>query len=112
MPPLEPLDEFHYHHRLREAGGVALVLFSSPTCGTCRVVERRLPEAAPAGTRLFRVDVQASQALARAYEVFHLPALLLYRDGLYHARLDCEVSAPALHAAVREALAAPPQEEP
>jgi thioredoxin-like negative regulator of GroEL len=112
MPALEPLDEFHYHHRLRDAGGVALVLYTSPTCGTCRVVERRLPEAAGDAVKLFKVDVQVSQALARAHDVFHLPTLLLYRDGRFHARLDCEVSRSALGQAMAVALAAPAQEEP
>ena len=112
MPPLEHLDEFNYPHRLRAAGGVALVLFSSPTCGTCRVVEQRLPGAAPAAVHLFKVDVQTSQGLARAHEIFHLPALLLYRDGVFHAHLACEVSPIALRDALATALAAPAQEEP
>lgn len=112
MAALEPLDEFRYHHRLREAEGAALVLFSSPTCGTCRVVEGRLAEAAPAGVSLFKVDVQLSPALARAHDIFLLPGLLLYRDGEFHARLDCEVSRPALERALAAALAAPAQEEP
>lgn len=106
------LDEYHYHARLLEAGGVALVLFSSPTCGTCRVVERRLPLAAPAGTHLFKVDVQQASGLARAFDVFHLPALFLYRDGHFHARLACEISVPALREAMERALAEAPEEEP
>jgi hypothetical protein len=112
MPELEPLDEFHYYHRLREAGGAALVLFSSPTCGACRAVEQRLPRSVPPGVGLFKVDVQISPALARAHDIFHLPELLLYRDGHFHARLACEITPPALAAAIREALAQPPQEEP
>jgi thiol-disulfide isomerase/thioredoxin len=112
MAALEPLDEFRYHHRLREAEGAALVLFSSPTCGSCRVVEGRLTEVAPAGVSLFKVDVQLSPALARAHDIFHLPTLLLYRNGEFHARLDCEVSRPTLERALVAALAAPAQEEP
>lgn len=112
MSALEPLDEFHYHHRLRDTAGVALVLFTSPTCGTCRVVERRLPEAAGSHAKLFKVDVQVSTALARAHDIFHLPALLLYRDGAFHARLDCEISQATLKAAITQALAASAQEEP
>lgn len=109
---MEELDEFTLHRRLAAQPGVSLVLFGSPTCGTCRSVERRLPAAAPGEARLFKVDVQHAQALARAYEVFHLPALFLFRDGHYHARLDCEVTAAALGRAIAEALARPAQEEP
>lgn len=106
------LDESRYHPRLLETGGIAVVLFTSPTCGTCRVVEQRLPEAVAAGTHLFKVDVQQATGLARAFEIFHLPTLLLYRDGHFHARLNCEISAPALRAAMARALAQPGEEEP
>ena len=85
---------------------------SSPTCGTCRRVERLLPAAAPADARLFKMDVQRASGLARVFEVFQLPALFLFRDGRYHARLDCEVMLAALDEAIHAALAAPPQEEP
>lgn len=106
------LDEATYHHVLAQARPLALVLFSSQGCGTCRVVEQRLPESAPADTALFKVDVQVASALARAFDVFHLPTLLLYVDGHYHARLDCEVTSTALRAAIEHALQQPPQEEP
>ncbi len=109
---MEVLDEFNLHQRLAQSAGVSLVLFTSPTCGTCRHVEQRLPQAVPPGTRLYRVDVQQAQALARAYDVFHLPALFLFRDGRYHARLDCELTPTALQATIERALAAPAQEEP
>jgi len=106
------LDESRYHRLLLETGGIALVLFSSPACGSCRVVEQRLPQAVPAGTHLFTVDVQQATGLARAFDIFHLPTLFLYRDGHFHARLDCEITAPALRAALARALAGQPQEEP
>lgn len=106
------LDETHYHPRLSATGGIAVVLFSSTSCGSCRAVEKRLPEALPPGTHLFKVDVQQATGLARAFEVFHLPTLLLYRDGHFHARLECEISAAALRAAMARALARAAEEEP
>ena len=112
MAVFELLDEFNYHRRLQATDGLALVLFSSPGCGVCRVVEARLPGVAPAGVRVFKVDVQTSLGLARALEVFHLPSLFLYRDGHYHARLDTALHPGLLRAAIDAALAAPAQEEP
>lgn len=113
MSALTPLTEFDYHQRLAEVPGVALVLFSSPECGSCRAVERRLPEAAgDRVTALFKVDVREATALARAFDVFHLPTLFLYRDGRFHAVLQSEVTAQALQRAIAAALAAPAQEEP
>lgn len=113
MPPVfQPLDEFDYHRRLAATEGLALVLFASAGCATCRQVERLLPGAAPAGTRLFKVDAQKSLALTRAFDLFHLPGLFLYRDGRYHARLDCQVAPASLHPAIEQALARPAEEEP
>ena len=106
------LDESRYHPMLLELGGIALVLFTSPSCGSCRVVEQRLPLAVPAGTHLFKVDVQHATGLARAFDIFHLPSLLLYRDGHFHARLDCEVSASALRVELARVLDGPAEEEP
>lgn len=109
---LQPLDESSYHRHLARTQGLALVLFSSESCGTCRVVARRLPLSAPDAMQLFVVDVQVAAALARAFEVFHLPTLLLYVDGHYHARLDCEVTPTHLAAAIEHALQQPAEEEP
>jgi len=104
------LDESNFHARLREQLGPVLVIFSHAGCGTCRQVERLLPGATT--LPLFRVDAAASSGLTRALEVFHLPALFLYRDGHYHARLDCAVTPTSLTAHIAAALAAPAQEEP
>lgn len=106
------LDESSYHRRLAQTPGIALVLFSSPACGTCRVVERRLPEAAPVGASLFKVDVREATGLAREFGIFHLPELFLYSHGQFHARLNCEVGATALGVALDKALAMPAEEEP
>lgn len=108
----QPLDEFDYHPRLAGSDGLALVLFASAACPTCRAAERLLPLAAPAGTALFMVDAQQSLALTRAFDLFHLPGLFLYRDGRYHARLDCLLTPEALRPAIAAALARPAEEEP
>lgn len=112
MSRFESLRAHDYHHRLAATPGIGLVFFSSPECGTCRRVEVLLPDAAPEGTRLYKVDVQRDAALARAFDIFHLPDLFLYRDGRFHARLDSAVTPVALGRAIDAALAAPAQEEP
>ena len=108
----ESLDEFNYHHRLAANSEPSLVMFSSPACGTCRRVEALLPAAAPNGMQLFHVDVAASQGLAKAFDIFHLPDLFLYLDGRFHARLNCEVTPTALSRAIEQAQSAPAQDEP
>lgn len=109
---MHPLDEVTYYSQLAQTRALALVLFTSPTCGTCRVVERNLPASAPPAAQLFKVDAQVAAALARAFEVFHLPTLFLYLDGHYHARLNCEVTPAKLRAAIDQALQRPAEEEP
>ncbi len=113
MSQLIALTEFDYHQRLARVPGAVLVLFSSPECGTCRAVEQRLPAAA--GDRVaavFKVDVQQCMALARSFDIFHLPTLFLYRDGHFHAVLEAEITPDALQRAIADALARPAQEEP
>jgi thiol-disulfide isomerase/thioredoxin len=57
-------------------------LFSGPHCGACRKAGAVLPQAmAGRAEHLSKVDVEKSIALAREYEKFHLPALLLFVDG-------------------------------
>jgi thioredoxin 1 len=107
---LAPLSEFDYHATLARTAGASLVVFGS---GACRKVENLLPGAAGSSiAALFKVDVQQATALARQYALFHLPALFLYHDGLFHAELQCEVTPSALRQAINNALAKPAQEEP
>jgi thioredoxin 1 len=107
------LDESSYHRRLAQTPGIALVLFSSPAV-------RYLPGrgAASAGSRAggcepcSRWMCREATGLAREFEIFHLPELFLYSHGQFHARLNCEVGATALGAALDKALAMPAEEEP
>lgn len=110
---LQPLTEFDYHHTLARTPGASLVLFSSPDCGGCRTLERLLPAAVGDAVRAcFKVDVQQATALARQYDLFHLPMLFLYKDGHFHAVLRSEITPTRLQDAIRAALANPPEEEP
>jgi glutaredoxin len=112
--PFSPLDEFGFHHRLAQTPGTALVMFTGQGCSSCRAWKRLLADYAARhpDLHLFEVDAGHAQALAREFGVFHLPALFLYRDGHYHCALHSEARPEALAAALRAALAAPPQEAP
>jgi thioredoxin 1 len=110
---LKDLTEFDFHPTLARTEGLTLVLFSSPTCGSCRAVEKRLPKAAEGSvTDVFKIDVQQSTGLARAFDVFHLPALFLFVEGHFHAQLKCEIAPAKLQQAIEDALAMPAEEEP
>jgi thioredoxin-like negative regulator of GroEL len=105
--------EGDFHQTVSQWAGRTLLVFSQPGCGACRVAEASVP-AALAGVvqHLVKVDAAAQAALAREFEVFHLPALHLYIDGRYHAPVQCELTADALRAAVARAACAPAVEAP
>lgn len=111
--PLTPLTEFDYHPTLAQTPGVSLVLFSAPSCGTCRKVEAILAEGGVSSVdQLYKVDIQQATALARQFEIFHLPSLFLYRDGQFHAIVESEVTPARLDKAIRELLTQAAQDEP
>lgn len=108
-----PLSEFDFHPRLANNHGASLVLFSAPGCGSCRVWLRLLEAfSSPLVQHCHVVDVQTATALAREYDVFHLPSLFLFVDGKFHAPLHAEATPALLAEAIRKALAQPAHEEP
>jgi thioredoxin-like negative regulator of GroEL len=50
--------------------------------------------------------------VARCFGIFHLPTVYLYRDGRFHAELQCEARRDAIRQAALVLLAAAPQDEP
>lgn len=107
------LTEGTFHARLAASSGVAVVLFSAPQCGACRAWKQLLPQAlADMADRFYEVDVSEATGAARYFGIFHLPALYLYRDGRFHAELQCEARLEAIRQAVTSLLAAPAQDEP
>lgn len=109
-----PLGDNAFHSRIARTRGLAVVMFTAPGCGACRRALAQLPLlAAETGIEhLFLVDVEVSTGVAREFEIFHLPALMLFRDGLYHAKIDTELTSARFRDAIRKALAAPAEEAP
>ncbi|MBU1222942.1 MAG: thioredoxin family protein [Gammaproteobacteria bacterium] len=113
LPAFSRLAEGGFHARLAATAGVAVVLFSAPHCGSCRAWKRLLPEAlAGVADTLFEVDVSEATGVARYFGIFHLPTVYLYRDGRFHAELQCEARQVAIRETARQLLAAPAQDEP
>ncbi|MDR3390396.1 MAG: thioredoxin family protein [Sulfuriferula sp.] len=110
---IAPLSEFDFHPRMAASRGVSLVLFTAPDCGSCRVWLRLLNHFdSPLLHQGYVVDVQISTALAREYDVFHLPSLFLFVDGKFHAPLHAEARSALLAQAISAALNMPAHEEP
>ena len=108
------LDEFDFHHRLAATSGVALVIFTSTGCSSCRAWKALLRDYSKHQPTLtvFEVDAGHAQALAREFNVFHLPALFLYRDGHFHCALQSETRRDSLDTAIQTALSQAAHEAP
>jgi len=111
--PFTRLSEGTYQTRLAKAPGVSAVLFSAPHCGSCRAWKQLLPQAlAGVAERLYEVDVAEATGVARYFGIFHLPTIYLYRDGHFHAELQCEALPASIRETAQQLLAGPAQEEP
>ena len=109
----QELSEFDFHPRLCASPGVAVVMFSGPDCGACKRLERQLPAwLGECAEHWYKVDAQKCTALARAFEVFHLPSLFVFVDGRYHAPLSAEAAPVPMRAALEQLLREPAREEP
>ena len=90
-----------------------MVLFSAPRCGACRAWKQLLPSALSDQARVFyEVDVSEATGVARYFDIFHLPTVYLYRDGQFHAELQCEARLDSIRLAAHQLLIAPAQDEP
>ena len=114
---LTPLHELDFYGELAREAGPAVVVFTTPFCGSCKAVKAALALAQeagklPEGTRLYEVDAGESAGLTADLEVFHVPSLFLYRSDEFHAPIHAPPTAGALADAVQAAIAAPPQTPP
>jgi len=112
--PIPFLDQFDFHPRIADTTGTVLVTFTSPDCGVCRHLRRVLQEIR--GLRpdwhLFEVDAQRDPALSNEFEVFHLPTVFLFKDGVFHCELQAEARPSSIIHATLAALQMPAEEAP
>ncbi|MCY1403157.1 hypothetical protein D9M71_183240 [compost metagenome] len=111
MPALE-LTDLDADRRLLSMPGVSLLVFTSDGCASCRWARTTLPGFELPVDRLCWVDAGRNGGLVERYEVFHLPALFLIRDGHFHGELSAPLRAGPLADAVGSALSRPPEELP
>ena len=114
MSSLESLNTYNFHHALEGVAGVSLVFFTHALCGSCRAWKQLLQtySVAHEDIRIFEVDAESEMALTNEFEVFHLPALFLYKDGHYHAPFHSVASLSAIDQTITQLLAEPAEEMP
>lgn len=97
---------------LLDLPGTSLLVFTSTGCASCRWARQTLPEMALPVERLCWVDAGHNAGLVTRYEVFHLPALFLVRDGQFLGALQSRLTLTDLVAAINEAALRPAEELP
>lgn len=111
MAELE-LTDFDADRHLLDLPGTSLLIFTSIGCASCRWARRELPNLALPIQRLAWVDAANNGGLVTRYEVFHLPALFVVRDGQFYGALQTRLHSADLTEALHGALLRTAEELP
>nr|WP_314529594.1 thioredoxin family protein [uncultured Pseudomonas sp.] len=106
------LTDFDADQRLLALGGISLVIFTSVGCASCRFARARLPQLQLAVDRLCWIDAGSNGGVVERYQVFHLPALFVVRDGEFFGAVNARLDATELNEAVAVALTRTAEELP
>ncbi|TVT82814.1 thioredoxin family protein [Pseudomonas sp. H3(2019)] len=106
------LTDFDADQRLLAMSGVSLVIFTSVGCASCRWARQQLPELELDVDQLCWIDAGNNGGAVERYQVFHLPALFVVRDGEFYGALQSRLARIELNAALGQALSRNPEELP
>jgi thioredoxin-like negative regulator of GroEL len=118
MSHITELDEFNFHPKIADAGGISLVFFSGPHCSSCHHLKNLLNKEYQqfsehfSNFSAFEVKADKAAALVNEFGVFHLPSMYLYRNGDFHCELQAEAVPVKIIEAIDLALTIPAEEEP
>ena len=111
VPEVE-LTDFDADRRLLDLPGTSLVIFTSVGCASCRWARQHLPATGLPVDRLCWIDAGNNGGLVERYEVFHLPAIFVVRNGDFHGALHSSLRRDDLIKALDRVLARPAEELP
>lgn len=97
---------------LLDAKGLSLLVFHSRTCANCRTAREQLPAMSLQADRVCWIDAGTNGGLVERYEVFHLPAMYLVRDGVFYGAVEATLSDWDIRQKIRLQLDSYPAELP
>ncbi|EJM01270.1 hypothetical protein PMI18_02641 [Pseudomonas sp. GM102] len=106
------LTDFDADQRLLAMSGISLVIFTSIGCASCRFAREQLPTLDLAIDQLCWIDAGNNGGAVERYQVFHLPALFVVRDGEFFGALKSRLTSAEINAAVGLALSRIAEELP
>ncbi|MEO6676246.1 MAG: thioredoxin family protein [Pseudomonas sp.] len=106
------LTDFDADQRLLAMSGISLVIFTSVGCASCRFAREQLPRLDLVVDRLCWIDASDNGGLVERYEVFHLPALFVVRDGEFFGAVQSRLTGTELNRVVGQALSRIAEELP
>ena len=106
------LTDFDIDHQLLELPGTSLLIFASVGCSSCRYARQQLPTFELGLDRICWIDAEENGGAVARYEVFHLPALFVVRDGSFYGALRSPLTGSAIQQALRSVLLGDPEDLP
>ncbi|WP_166366095.1 thioredoxin [Pseudomonas akapageensis] len=106
------LTDLNVDRSLLDFPGTSLLVFTSEGCAGCRWARHQLPGMGLPIDRLCWIDAGRNGGAVERYEVFHLPALFVVRNGAFHGALQARLTLPEVSRGLLQALARQPQELP
>lgn len=85
------LQEFNWKKEVIQSAEPVVVDFWAAWCGPCRAMNPTL-ESIARDYKVCKVNVDTNQALAQAYNISAIPALLIFKNGTIVARHEGVVS--------------------
>ena len=106
------LTDFNIDHQLLQLPGTTLLIFTGAGCASCRYARQQLPALDLPLARLAWIDAEQNGGAVARYEVLHLPALFVVRDGQFYGALRAPLTTSGIRQAMQGALCLEPDELP
>ena len=106
------LSDFDIDHQLLELPGTSLLVFTGSGCASCRYARQKLPEMDLGLARICWIDAEENGGAVARYEVFHLPAMFVVRDGQFFGTLRAPLTASDFRQSLAAALSGEADELP